>query len=362
MNQSPQARALCILSFDGGGIRGLSSLLILREIMNRINWELAKHRTSHTDLRPWQVFDVICGTSTGGLIAIMLGRLRMSVEQAIGAYNKLARGIFSETKWWWKEGRYKATNLEQSIMPIVGEYGVPDPQHSRLAPGAQLDQDARNADIGRNVMMLDTRADGDNCRVFPDRLRTYNVSRNPSPNCAIWEAARATSAAPSFFKPAVIKQNGLDMRYVDGGLRCNNPTKQVLAEAAECFDLNRQVACILSLGTGQKNTIHLPKAGFFPKLQLLKVVTLLQKIATDCEEMHQELAERQQLSEVYFRFNVDQGMQGIGLEEYNRMQEVGAHTRNYLLSYDCNKNVDRAVAKIVDRQGSISVGRAAGRS
>ncbi|KAG9088978.1 hypothetical protein FS749_001709 [Ceratobasidium sp. UAMH 11750] len=303
----------------------------------------------------------------------MLGRLRMSVNQAITAYNRLAQGIFSETKWWWKEGRYKATNLKKAIMPIVGEYGVPDPQPSQLTPGVQLDREARNADIGRNVMMLDTRADADNCRVFvcavmadnattPDRLRTYTVLRNPSPNCAIWEAARATSAAPSFFKPAVITQTGLETRYVDGGLRCNNPTKQLIAEAAECFEANRQIACILSIGTGQKNTIHLPRAGFLPKLQLLKVVNLLQKIATDCEEIHQELARRQQLSEVYFRFNVDQGMQGIGLQEWNRMQEIGAHTRSYLLSYDCNRSVDRAVAKIINRQGSISVEQAAGRS
>jgi len=62
-----------ILSFDGGGVRGLSSLLILREVMGEVQ---NKMETTET-LKPCELFDLICGTSTGGLIAIMLGLLGM---------------------------------------------------------------------------------------------------------------------------------------------------------------------------------------------------------------------------------------------------------------------------------------------
>ena len=62
-----------VLSLDGGGVRGLSSLVILREIMEEIQ---RKSAVQDTPL-PCQFFDLIGGTSTGGLIAIMLGRLRM---------------------------------------------------------------------------------------------------------------------------------------------------------------------------------------------------------------------------------------------------------------------------------------------
>ena len=62
-----------LLSLDGGGVRGLSSLLILREIMEEIQ---RKSDAEDTPL-PCQYFDLIGGTSTGGWIAIMLGRLRM---------------------------------------------------------------------------------------------------------------------------------------------------------------------------------------------------------------------------------------------------------------------------------------------
>ena len=62
-----------VLTFDGGGVRGLSSLLILREIMEDI-----ERRTEADELPlPCDYFDLIGGTGTGGLIAIMLGRLGM---------------------------------------------------------------------------------------------------------------------------------------------------------------------------------------------------------------------------------------------------------------------------------------------
>ena len=65
-----------ILSFDGGGIRGLSALLILRDIMI----EIENKNGAADPPKPCEVFDLICGTSTGGLIAIMLGLLDMVIS------------------------------------------------------------------------------------------------------------------------------------------------------------------------------------------------------------------------------------------------------------------------------------------
>ena len=62
-----------ILALDGGGVRGLSSLLILQKLMR----EIQRLKGDSQPPLPCQYFDLICGTSTGGLIAIMLGRLRM---------------------------------------------------------------------------------------------------------------------------------------------------------------------------------------------------------------------------------------------------------------------------------------------
>ena len=62
-----------VLTLDGGGVRGLSSLLILRDIMEDVGQASETLETP----RPSEYFDLIGGTSTGGLIAIMLGLLGM---------------------------------------------------------------------------------------------------------------------------------------------------------------------------------------------------------------------------------------------------------------------------------------------
>ena len=58
---------LCLLSLDGGGVRGLSSLIILRGVMERVN----RGCSLEARLRPCQLFDVIGGTSTGGSVVCL---------------------------------------------------------------------------------------------------------------------------------------------------------------------------------------------------------------------------------------------------------------------------------------------------
>ncbi|PBK88448.1 FabD/lysophospholipase-like protein [Armillaria gallica] len=79
-----------LLSLDGGGIRGVSELFILNETMKCI--QLRKNLPITP--KPCEYFDLIGGTSTGGLIAIMLGRLKMSTEEALKSYNKMSSLVF----------------------------------------------------------------------------------------------------------------------------------------------------------------------------------------------------------------------------------------------------------------------------
>jgi len=82
-------KPLNILSLDGGGVRGLSSLLVLQSLMEQLEF-----KSKVEPLLPCEVFDLICGTSTGGLIALMLGRLRMSVEDTIKSYLHFSDTVF----------------------------------------------------------------------------------------------------------------------------------------------------------------------------------------------------------------------------------------------------------------------------
>jgi patatin-like phospholipase/acyl hydrolase len=69
---------LRILCLDGGGIRGLASLYMLKELMAQVRRERDFEHlgTPRVPIKPYQYFDLICGTSTGGLIALLVGRLQ----------------------------------------------------------------------------------------------------------------------------------------------------------------------------------------------------------------------------------------------------------------------------------------------
>jgi patatin-like phospholipase/acyl hydrolase len=73
LGSSPlETNGLCLLSLDGGGVRGLSSLLILKDLMAQLNSE----RENGESLKPCDVFDLIGGTSTGGSVSIGEGFLK----------------------------------------------------------------------------------------------------------------------------------------------------------------------------------------------------------------------------------------------------------------------------------------------
>ena len=81
---------LHVLCFDGGGFRGMASLLILDGIMRIISEKKGK------PVKPCEYFDIIAGTSTGGLIAIMLGRLGFTVKEAITKYRECGAKAFGK--------------------------------------------------------------------------------------------------------------------------------------------------------------------------------------------------------------------------------------------------------------------------
>jgi patatin-like phospholipase/acyl hydrolase len=87
----------------------------------------------------------------------------------------------------------------------------------------------------------------------PTLFRTYDVHKNNNLNRKIWEAARATSAAPLFFKRVAIGEVGLQEEYVDGALGCNNPVNQVIEESGLIYGKERTIDCVVSIGTGQRD-------------------------------------------------------------------------------------------------------------
>ena len=146
----------------------------------------------------------------------------------------------------------------------------------------------------------------------------------------IWEAARATSAASTFFEPINLGPYGEE--FVDGATGANNPIRELWTEASDVWRdigaLEDNLNCIVSIGTGA------------PALQafgdsLLQVAATLKELATEAEKTaekfeqeHYRLAQGDQL----FRFNVAKGLEDVGLEETGKLAMIAAATRHYTSS------------------------------
>ena len=181
---------------------------------------------------------------------------------------------------------------------------------------------------------------------IPHLFCMYQAPKYPTPNCMIREAVHVTSAMLTFFKHIVI--NGEP--YIDAGMGCNSPVQHVLQEAELMFP-DRHVACVISIGVGQARTISIPKTGWFQRVLPLKVVDAIQRMATDCEASAQVAVRHfERTPGIYFRFNVEQGLQEVGLEQWERLNEVSAHTGQYIWMVDIDQMLDAAVASICARQ------------
>ena len=178
----------------------------------------------------------------------------------------------------------------------------------------------------------------------PTLFRSYDVTKNREYNCTIWEAARATSAAPTFFKRIKIGPSGSGIEYVDAGIGCNNPVKQVIAEAARVFGEDAQIAGIVSIGTGQSGSVGLAKPDAFQKWLPTNLIKVLKDLATDSGRVAEEMEQKyKNVAGLYNRLDVDRGLQSVSLDEWKRLGDVRAHTKNYMRLEVIDKRVDNVV-------------------
>ena len=150
----------------------------------------------------------------------------------------------------------------------------------------------------------------------------------------IWEACRATSAAATFFDPVSIGPFGEE--YIDGATESNNPIERLLEEARRVWqDIDARMGCILSIGTGQSPLTSWGE-------NALEVVDTLKGLATETEKTEKRFRMSIQggkWSNLYFRFNVERGLEKIGLGDHNKKAELAAATRAYLDNDDIQKRI-----------------------
>lgn len=218
----PQGRPFRILSIDGGGIRGVFPAAFLAEIEKRFldGSSIANH------------FDMIAGTSTGGIIALALAH-GLTAQEALRIYTERGEQIFPRPVGvgklttllrWVVKPKHDQLKLKEELLRIFGDK-VLDNSRSRLViPSFE----------GRH---------GEPFLYKTPHHPDYQKDRHKK----FAHVALHTTAAPSYY-PGV-DEDGYVM--IDGGIWANNPVMNALVDALACFDVAREDVRILSLGTGE---------------------------------------------------------------------------------------------------------------
>lgn len=225
-----------ILSIDGGGIRGIIPGKVLIELENEIKSQYG------SDKNISDYFDLITGTSTGGILALGLcipganGIQKYSAQDLLNIYVERGDEIFDISTWksitsvgGLTDEKYDATELEDAIQDYFGNVML-----NELIKDCLI----TTYDIKRRKTHFFTKSDSIN-----DKKKNFYVK----------DIARATSAAPTYFETAKIKSSAnITYPLIDGGLFANNPAMCAYAEARKVHNVSDSSSMmILSLGTGK---------------------------------------------------------------------------------------------------------------
>ena len=224
----PPNREFRILSIDGGGIKGIFPASVLAEIEQRYlnGGSVADH------------FDLITGTSTGGIVALGLA-IGLPARDIAKLYIDRGAEIFPSypSTWYgtlrkrWDGARnfvytrYDRNALAELLDETFGVRLLGETKRRLCIPSI----DGRHG----NVYIFKTPHHPDDVKDQHEKMTTV---------------ACATSAAPTYFAP--LESGGY--RFVDGGLWANNPIMVGLVDALACFEVNRHQVRILSLGCGDE--------------------------------------------------------------------------------------------------------------
>lgn len=153
----------------------------------------------------------------------------------------------------------------------------------------------------------------------------------------IWQVARATSAAPTYFKPPVI--DGLE--YVDGGFGANNPCREIYEEVRRMNNNSQSCASIiLSIGTGKNNEARRFKGTGFQRY--LNYLNFARKWASDSEQTHLAMLNARSEGHFdYFRLNVEEGLDLMKLDEWRARGPVRTKIGERICRFRSSSHKDR---------------------
>ncbi|PIC33616.1 hypothetical protein B9Z55_013531 [Caenorhabditis nigoni] len=276
----PKGRGVNVLSIDGGGTRGMMGLEVLEKIEKLSGKKIC------------EIFDMICGVSTGSIIAALLTVKGYSVAECREAYMDVSKKLFTQGKFQGGMGlilqhSYYNTNLWVSILKkMIGE------EVTMINTSKKL-HTPRLAIIS-SIVNLPT--------IQPYVFRNYDHPagrdshyRGGTDHC-LWTAIQASAAAPLYFSE--VKLDNLLLQ--DGGVYANNPTAIAYHETKLLWP-NEPINCVVSVGNGRTVTSVEPTPTVFSTSFQDKLLRIIDS-ATDTEGVHMNVHDMLPES-VYYRFN-----------------------------------------------------------
>ena len=236
-----------VLSIDGGGIRGIIPATVLRHIEEQTGKPICDH------------FHLVAGTSTGGILASGLSQVKgkpiASAEDLLNLYVTRGGQIFSRSLWkkvesagGFSDEKYSARALERALSDVVGRTRLGQVENDLLVTAYDIENRSP-------YFFKSWRARGETWDAGdPDEDRRGR-------DFPLVQVARATSAAPTYFEPALV-ENGLGDSHalIDGGVYVNNPSMCAFASARRIYGREHSVY-LVSLGTGlTQRPIHYDEA------------------------------------------------------------------------------------------------------
>lgn len=318
-----KGRGIRILSIDGGGTRGVVALQTLRKLV-----ELTQ-KPVH------QLFDYICGVSTGAILAFMLGLFHMPLDECEELYRKLGSDVFSQNvivgtvKMSWSHAFYDSQTWENILKDRMGSSLMIETARNPKCPKVAAVSTIVNRGITPKAF------------VFRNYGHFPGINSHYLGGCQykMWQAIRASSAAPGYFAEYAL---GNDL-HQDGGLLLNNPSALAMHEC-KCLWPDVPLECIVSLGTGRyesdvRNNVTYTSL----KTKLSNVINS----ATDTEEVHVML-DGLLPPDTYFRFNPVM-CENIPLDE-SRNEKLNQLQLEGLKYIERNEEKMKKLAKILSQE------------
>lgn len=228
---SETSEQIKVLALNGGGVRGLFTITLLAELESII-----EKREKRENVKIGDYFDLITGTSIGGILALGLASGK-SARELKEVFEGSAQQIFSlkrfkQKKWWHLIRRpiYESEPLYETIKGMIGDT-------------------IKFEDLNKRVMITSV-------NLSTGRPKFFKTPHNPmftfDREVRLIDAAMATSAAPTYFKPHYIEKLG--HYFADGGLVANNPSfvgiREVLIDMKSDFpNAEPKDVKVLNIGT-----------------------------------------------------------------------------------------------------------------